>query len=85
MAGFLKRVATNVSVEPHLQPLTGEHLRLRTAIQDDQSRLDVAANGIWGGRFERTYVDVRVVNPFTSSNLSSLVPSSYIQHETIKK
>ena len=78
-------VATNVSVETHLQPLTGEHLRLRTTIRDNQACLDVAANGIWGGRFERTYVDVRVFNPFASSNLSSSVPSSYVQHEKIKK
>ena len=86
-AGFLKRVATNVSVKPHPQPLTGEHLHLCTAIQDDQARLDVAANGIWEGRFECTYVDVRVFNPFASSNLSSSVPSSYmyVQHEKLKK
>ena len=83
--GFLKRVVTNVSVEPHLQPLTGEHLHLRTSIRDNQTRLDVAANGIWRGRFECTYVDVRVFNPFASSNLTSLVPSSYIQLEKIKK
>ena len=65
-AGFLKRVATNVFVEPHLQPLTWQHLHVRTAIREDQAHLDVGANGIWGGRFERTYVDVRVFNPFVS-------------------
>ena len=84
-AGFLKRVSTNVSVEPHLQPLTAEHLCLRTAIWHDQARLDVAANGIWGGRLEHTYVDVRFFYPFASSNLSSSVPSSYVQREKIKK
>ena len=46
-AGLLKRVATNVSVEPHLEPLSGEQLSLRTAIRADAARLDVAANGMF--------------------------------------
>eukprot|EP00117_Sycon_ciliatum_P032256 scpid60665/ scgid25052/ len=78
-AGLLKRVATNVSVEPHLEPLSGEQLSLRTA------RLDLAANGIWGGRFERTYIDVRVFNPFAPSNRSSSVSAAYTRHEKAKK
>ena len=77
-AGLLKRVATNVAVEPHLQPLPGEQLRLRTAITDDNARLDVAANGVWGGRFERTFIDVRVFNPYAPSNQSSSLPATYI-------
>ena len=84
-AGFLKRVATNVSVEPHLEPLSGEQLRYRTAIRDDQARLDVAANGVWGGRFERTFFDVRVFNPFASSNQSSSISATYVRHEKAKK
>ncbi len=28
------------------------------------ARLDVAASGLWGGRRERTLMDVRVFNPF---------------------
>ena len=27
----------------------------------DGARLDVLANGVWGGRFEKTYFDVRVL------------------------
>ncbi|XP_065177350.1 uncharacterized protein LOC135808131 [Sycon ciliatum] len=84
-AGFLKRVATNVSVEPHLEPLSGEHLSYRTAIRDDQPRLDVAANGVWGGRFERTFFDVRVFNPFASSNQSSSISATYVRQEKAKK
>ena len=83
-AGLLKRVSTNVSVEPHLEPLTGEQLHLRSAIRADQARLDVAANGVWGGRFERTFVDIWVFNPFAQSNQSSL-PATYVRHENIKK
>ena len=47
-------------VEPSLQPLSGERFHLRSTNQDAQARLDVAANGVWGGRFERTFIDVRV-------------------------
>ena len=70
-AKLLKRVANNVSIEPHLLPLTGEALRYRSAITEDQARLDVAASGVWGGRFERPFIDVRVFNPFASSNRSA--------------
>ena len=36
-------------------------------------RLDVAASGLWGGRRERTLMDVRVFNPFAPSNRNNLV------------
>ena len=68
---LLKRVATDVAIEPRLQPLTGERLQYRTAITDDQAQLDVAASGVWGGRFERVFLDVRVFNPFAQSNRTS--------------
>ena len=86
-ARALKQVAHQVqaAVEPHLQPLTGEQLRYRSANTDDQARLDVAASGIWGGRFERTFVDVRVFNPHASSNRSNSIAACYVKHEREKK
>ena len=48
-AGLIKQVAHQVTIKPHLQPLSGEHLRYSTANTEDQARLDVAASGIWGG------------------------------------
>ena len=53
IVGLIKQVAHQVTIEPHLQPLSGEHLRYSTANTEDQARLDVAASGIWGGRFDR--------------------------------
>ena len=38
----------DVSIEPTLQPLTGETLSLLSANGDTNARLDVAASGIWG-------------------------------------
>ena len=84
-AHMLKRMAHNVSVEPHLQPVTGEQFRYRTAIQTEQARLDVAASGIWGGRFERTFIDVRVFNPHATSNRATSIASCYTKHEKEKR
>ena len=41
-------------------------------------RLDIAANGFWGGRFERTFLGVRVFNPHAPTNRKSI-------HEEEKK
>ena len=84
-ASLLKRVANNVAVEPHLQPVTGEQFRHRCTIKEDQARLDVAASGIWGGRFERTFIDVRVFNPHAPSNRSIPLATCYAKHEREKR
>ena len=47
-ATLLTEVCNDVCIEPELQ---------------EGARLDIAANGFWGGTFERTYFDVRVFNP----------------------
>ena len=46
----------------------------------------MAASGVWGGRFERTFFDVRVFNPYARSNRNpaSLV-SVYARHEKEKR
>uniref|UniRef100_A0A1X7SHP6 Uncharacterized protein n=1 Tax=Amphimedon queenslandica TaxID=400682 RepID=A0A1X7SHP6_AMPQE len=42
-------------------------------------------NGLWGGRFERTYFDVRVFNPYAPSNRFDSITTAYQKHETLKK
>ena len=42
---------------------SGESLTGASSNVQDGACLDIAANGSWGGRFERTYFDVRVFNP----------------------
>ena len=39
-----------------------------------------AAKGVWGGRFEKAFFDVRVFNPCAKSNPGTL-PSVYRKHE----
>ena len=72
-------------VEPPLQPITGEAMSGATAVVGDDARLDIVASGLWGGRFERTYFDVRVFNPYTPSNRFDSITTAYQKHETLKK
>ena len=67
-ANLMAEVCHDVCTEPHLQPLTGEHLTGASSITDDGARLDIAASGFWGGRYERAFFDVRVFNPHAPSN-----------------
>ena len=66
-ADLLTEVCSDVHIEPDLQPVEGELLTGLSANVQDGARLDIAANGFWGGRFERTYFDVRVFNPHAPS------------------
>jgi len=84
-ANLLSEVCNNVCIEPHLQPITGEHLRGASANTQDGARLDIAANGLWGGRSERTYFDVRVFNPHAPSNCHTNPSACYRKHEKVKK
>ena len=65
---MLTEICHDVKTGPDLQPLTGETLESQSAITSDGARLDIAANGFWGGRYERTFIDVRVFNPHAQSN-----------------
>ena len=84
-ANLPTEVCNNVCTEPELQPLTGEVLTGKTAMTEDGARLDIAANGLWGGRHERTFVDVRVFNPYAPSNSNQTLSSCYKSHEKSKK
>ena len=65
---LLTEVCHYVQVEPHLQPITGEIRSSSSAIMQDSVCLDIEASGLWGGRFEHTFFDVRVFNPHAASN-----------------
>ena len=55
MATLLTEVCHDVRIEPGLQPVTNETLTGASANRQDGARLDIAANGFWGGTFERTF------------------------------
>ena len=83
-ASFLSEVCHGVTIEPHLQPLSGETLSHRSAIIDDGARLDISMYGFWGGRFEKAYLDVRIFNPSVQSNRRGPLASVYRRHEQEK-
>ena len=67
-ANLLTEVCHDILVETDLQPLTGEVLINKTSNASEGARLDVSVKGFWGGRQERTFLDVRVFNPHAPSN-----------------
>ena len=84
-ANLLSEVCNNVCTEPELLPVTGENLTGASANAQPGARLDIAANGVWGGSFERTYFDVRVFNPHAPSNRHTDPQTVYRKHEQQKK
>ena len=84
-ANLLSEVCHSVTTEPHLQPISGEVFSRASANVEDGARLDILANGFWGGRFERAFFDVRVFNPHAPSNRESKLSTCYRRHENLKK
>ena len=84
-AYVLSEVCSDVCVEPELQVLSGESLAYKTANAADGARLDIAANGLWGGRYERTFVDVRIFNPHAPTHRNVPLSTCYKSHERMKK
>ena len=85
-ATLLTDVCHDVKVEPDLQPLNNEAFYHKTANIQDGARLDISASEwLWGGRYEKCYIDVQVFNPFAPSNSSSSLQSCYRKHKFVKK
>ena len=84
LADVMTCVCHDVATEPVLQPLSGEEFDRASTITAPCARLDIAASGFYGGRFERTLFDVRVFNPLAQSNRLSLA-ACYRRHEAEKR
>ena len=67
---LMSEVCHDVQVEPHLQPLSGESLHYRSAVHEDDVRVDIRAAGFWNCRHHRSFFDARVFNASAESNLS---------------
>ena len=83
-ASLLTEVCSDVRVEPDLQPVTPDQLDGASANSQDGARLDLSANGVWGGRYEKTFFDVRVFNPIAPSNRGQTPAAAYRKHEREK-
>ena len=84
-ADILTHVCPNMAIEPELQPLTGESLSGGSANIAEGARLDVVVDGFWGARRQRTFLDMRVFNPFAPSNRKPSLHSTYSSHEKEKR
>ena len=84
-ANLLTEVCHDVQVEPDLQEVSSEVLSGLTVISTDGARLDIASSEFLGGRYERTFLDVRVFNPYAPSNRQTTIDKCVRKHETEKK
>ena len=84
-ANLLTEVCNDVKVETELQDITTETMTGYTANTTDGARLDIATNGVWGGRQERVFMNVRVFNPLAPSNKQMSLNKCFLKHEKEKK
>ena len=86
-AAFLSGICHNVSIEPILQPLSGERFYYRSVNVEDGARLDVSADheSFWGRDRRLAYFDIKVFNPLAATYASSPLALCYHQAELDKK
>jgi len=84
-ASLFTEVCHGVYTEPHLQSLSAEAMSHESANVEDRARLDVVANGFWGERFEKAFLDARVFNSSARSNRQTSLQAVYRRHEQEKK
>ena len=85
LAKLLSEVCLCVSVEPVLQPLSGESFHHRSAIIVDNAGLDVCACNFWNKSISTAFFDVKVFNALAVSNSSSSASSCFHKHELDKR
>ena len=84
-AKLMSEVCHDVQVELHLQPLSGESLRYKSAVHEDNARVDIRAAGFWNCCHHCSFFDVRVFNAFAESNLSFSPAATFRRHEGKKR
>ena len=77
-------VCPDVSLEPALQPLTGETLTLISFNHQDEARADIAARDLWTNG-QKAFFDVKVFNPLAKSNQRFSLAGCFSHHEKSEK
>ena len=83
-ADVMTETCNSVGVEPTLTPVEGRTFQHPTTTADPNARVYIVAGGVWGGRFDRVYLDVCVFNAFAQSNAARPITSTYEFHERKK-
>ena len=81
----VNKVCHEIQVEPTLQPISGEQFRQASLNTEEGARLDISMCGFWGGRCEKTYIDVKAFNPHAPNNRSSNPPTIYRRQKMKKR
>ena len=81
VAGWMSEVCNITTIEPTLQPISGETLSHASAISEDGARLDIAADGFWGSSYEIAFFDICMFNMLAPSNSSQPLTATYHKHE----
>ena len=84
-ASLMIEVCHTVSVEPVLQPLSGEQLSTNSAVTTDEARAGIQARGFWGDQKQQAFFDVKVFNPYAKSYRDSPLATCYRKCELEKK
>ena len=82
---MLTEVCHSVGTEPCLQPLSGEFLKYKTANDADDARVDIVAENFWCRNRQKSYLDVKVINPFAKSYVKETLTQCYRHLEQDKK
>jgi len=81
---LLDKVCKDVEAEPHLIPVTGERMALRTANTNDESGLDIKAKGFWQ-RGQTAFFDIRITHVNSTSQKNKTTSAIFRSHEEAKK
>ena len=82
-ATLMSEVCFDIDIEPKIQSLQGKSFVINSTTTDEDARLDVKTNRLWGLRFRRTFFDVKVFNPHAKTS-RRLLKDAYNHHESLK-
>ena len=82
-ATLLDEVCHDVEIDPKIQSLESENFHNKTTTTEDDARLNIKANGLWGGRFSRTIFDVKILNPHAKP-CPKTISEDYKYHGSVK-
>ena len=82
-ASMLREVCNDVSTEPTLLPLDGEHFQYRTTNTTREARVDISARGFWT-RGQKSFVDIRIFEPMAPSHLELNLEAAHRRNEQEK-
>ncbi|KAG0724825.1 hypothetical protein GWK47_039809 [Chionoecetes opilio] len=80
---MLREVSRDVSTEPTLLPLDGEHMRYRTANTANEAQVDISAHGFWT-RGQRAFMDIRIFDPMAACHRELSLETAHQRNEQEK-